>query len=319
MREALLLLVCVCAACGGNFSNGDLEFLNALPVREELASKLPGGEAGAQGVGQRVDRLEVPVPGEPSQLYQETRRSSEEFNAGVYGLLTLLESIRQVPPTQRGPDWRLWGPWLDRAHPGSEVRFAMQREGERFNYGLQLRPARAGEEAWWTLLAGSFQAGGGLRKGEGQLMLDLAAAKARGLEVAGLAHLERLYIGYQTRELPLRVEVLFLPAEGQSTSEVRYAYRELPGGLGEMGFLVADTNVVPGSRLEQVRVSSRWTQERGGVGTLSVTGGDVPAGLTSTQVECWDAALRTTYVARSWDGLQVGDVAACPDVSALGE
>lgn len=317
MRQGVLLLSCLCAACGGNFSNEDLEFFNALPVREELSSKLPGSGAGAQGVRRRVDRLQAPGLGEPSQLYLDTRRASEEFNEGIYGLLTLLEGIRQVPPTAREPERRLWGPWPAQEHPGHEARFAMQRQGAQFDYWLQFRPVRAGEEAWWSLLEGAFQADGGLRKGEGQLSLRLAEARARGLGIGGLAYLDRLDVSYQTRELPLRVEAHFLLAPGQPTSEVRYAYREVTGGLGEMGFLLEDGNVVPGVRLEQLRLASRWTQDRGGVGLLSVTGGDVPRGMTYTQVECWDASFRITYVARSWEGRAIGDPAACPDVSAL--
>jgi hypothetical protein len=57
--------------------------------------------------------------------------------------------------------------------------------------------------------------------------------------------------------------------------------------------------------------------DRGGLGLIQVTGGDVPFGLTYTHVECWDADFRVTYVARSWESKPVGDAKSCPDVSAL--
>ncbi|HEY0093601.1 MAG TPA: hypothetical protein VGB96_04720, partial [Archangium sp.] len=82
----LLLLGCLATACGGNFSNDDLEFLNALPAREDLTAKLPGSEAGvsAGGLRQRVAALAV---GDPSTLYEDTHRASTAFNGGLDGLL----------------------------------------------------------------------------------------------------------------------------------------------------------------------------------------------------------------------------------------
>jgi hypothetical protein len=312
----LLLLGCLATACGGNFSNDDLEFLNALPAREDLSSKLPGAESSvsAGSLRQRSDPLTL---GEGSRLYADTRKASDEFNKGLDGLLTLLEAIRDLPPTRREPERRTWGPWPDRRHPGHELRFVMTREAERFDYQLQFRPERSGEEAWWTLVDGSFLAGGGLRKGEGTVKLLLAEARAHGFNVGGLAALERLDIGYQTRALPIGVEMHFVPVFPLVTPEVRYAYREIPGGLGEMRFLLEDADVISGGQKEDLSIVSRWTRERGGVGRITVTGGDVPAGSTATHVECWDASFRVTYVKRSWETTVVGDASACPDVSEL--
>jgi hypothetical protein len=285
MRYGLLLLGCLATACGGNLSNDDLEFLNALPAREDLAAKLPGAEASASSreIRSRVDRLELPALGTPSQTYLETRRVSEEFNTALDGLLALLEAIRQLPPTQREPDRRLWGP-MSSDQPGQEVRFLMERHAEQFAYRLQVRRAGAGEEAWWSLIEGTFQAGRGLRRGAGQVSLRLAPAKARGLDVGELAYLDRLDFNYQTHSPPIQVEALLVPAAGQSTTEVRHAYRELPGSLGEMGFMLASRDLVRGDALEELHILSRWTRERG-VGVVTVRGGDLPTGVSATQVE----------------------------------
>jgi hypothetical protein len=312
----LLLLGCLAAACGGNLSNDDLEFLNALPAREDLASKLPGGASSVSAGGPR-QRTQLLSLGEPSQLYADTSKASDDFNGGMDGLLILLEEIRKLPPTTREPDLRVWGPWQDKDHPGHEVRFVMKREAERFDYGLQYRPVGSGEEAWWSALEGSFRADGGLRKGEGAVRLLIAETKAHGFNVGGLAGLDRLDIGYQTRALPIRVQMRFVPTSPQTASEILYAYREIPGGLGEMGFLLQDVDVIPGTRREDLAIVSRWTRDRGGVGVIAVTGGDVPAGYTATQVECWDAGFRVTYLKRSWETAVVGNASACPDVSAL--
>ena len=309
-----LLLACLAAACGGNFSNDDLEFLNALPVREDLSAKLPETGTSAEGDGPRL--LDALAEGSPSPLYADTRRASSNFNAGLDRLLALLESIRALPPTSRAPDLRVWGPWPDAEHPRHEVRFVMRREDTRFDYALQYRPRGADEEAWWSALEGSFLAEGGLRRGEGELRLLVAALRGRGFAQVDFAAYERLDITYQTRVLPLDVRMRFVPVAG--AAEVRYSYRELPGGLAEMTFFLADTQVLPGPGREDVAITSRWTREQGGVGRVTVTGGDVAPGVTASQVECWDAAFRVTYLRRSWDPGVVGRLAACPDVSALG-
>ncbi|MCY1079914.1 hypothetical protein [Archangium lansingense] len=316
MRTCWLLLLGCLAACGGNFSNDDLEFLNALPTREDLSSKLPGssGAVSEGGLHQRSDALAV---GEPSQLYRDTREASDAFNSGMDGLLTLLEEIRKLPPTTREPEVRVWGPWPDSNHPGHEVRFAMQRQPDRFNYVLQYRREGSGEEGWWSAVEGAFQPDGGLRKGTGAVRLLVKETKDHGFEVGGLANLDLLEIVYQTRALPITVQMRFVPALPQPASELLYAYREIPGGLGEMGFLLEDTDILPGTQKEDLAIISRWTKDRGGVGIIAVTGGDVPAGFTATQVECWDASFRITYMKRSWETAVVGRASACPDVSAL--
>jgi hypothetical protein len=316
MRHCWLLLLGCLAACGGNFSNDDLEFLNALPTREDLASELPGssGTVSEGGLRRRSDALAV---GDPSELYRDTRAASDTFNGGMDGLLTLLERIRELPPTTRAPELRVWGPWPDPDHPGYDVRFAMKREPGSFIYLLQYRTQGSGEEGWWSAIEGTFQPDGGLREGTGAVRVLVKQTKAHGFDARGLADLDLLEIVYQTRALPITVRMRFVPSSPETASELLYGYRELPGGLGEMGFLLEDTDILPGTKKEDLAIISRWTKDRGGVGIISVTGGDVPAGFTATQVECWDASFRVTYLKRSWETAVVGSASACPDVSAL--
>ncbi|WP_375772457.1 hypothetical protein NR798_16730 [Archangium gephyra] len=314
----LLLLGCLATACGGNFSNDDLEFLNALPSREDLASKLPAS-SGAVSEGALRQRSDALAVGEPSQLYRDTREASDAFNTGLDGLLTLLEELRQLPPTTRAPEVRVWGPWADPKHPGHEVRFAIKREPDSFTYLLQYRPRGSGEDGWWSAIEGTFQPDGGLRKGTGAVRILIQQTKAHGFDAGKLAGLDLLEIVYQTRALPITVRMRFVLASPPPAPELLYAYRELPGGLGEMGFLLEDTDLLPGTQKEDLAIISRWTKDQGGVGVISVTGGDVPAGFTATQVECWDASFRITYMKRSWETAVVGNASECPDVSGLEE
>jgi hypothetical protein len=313
MRRSWPALLCLLAACGGNLSNEDLEYLNALPTREALASKLTeSGARSGSGLAVRKDRLSL---GEPSQLFSDTRKASMDFNAGVDGLLTLLENIRTVPPTRRELNRRLWGPWPDRKHPGNDVRFVMDRDGDFFHYRLEFKPSKDGDDAWWAFLEGSFKADAGIRKGEGELHLFIEAALARGLNVGALRGLKALDLGYQTRQPPLRVEMILTTSPPAVPPEIRYTYRELPGGFGEMTFLLKDTDVVPGGLREDVEITSRWTPDRGGVGTYEIKEGDLKG---ANYRECWDAQGLVTYAKRSWELFGIGLASDCPDVTGFG-
>ncbi|WP_224368371.1 hypothetical protein [Hyalangium versicolor] len=314
MRNVWPALLCLLAACGGNISNEDLEYLNALPTREVLASKLPGsGTNSGSGLAQRQDRL---VVGELSPIFRDTQKTSAEFNGGLDVLLSTLENIRTVPPTTREPDRRTWGPYRDNQHPGNDVRFVMTRDGDFFDYHLQYKPTKGGEADWWSFLEGSFNASAGIRIGEGELHLFVADAMSHGLDVNDLNGLTRLDIGYQNKDLPTRVEMIFTapPTLPSSPLEVRFNYRELPGGFGELRFLEKAIDAVPGGLLEDVEITSRWTPDRGGVGTFEIRAGDL---MGASYKECWDAQNKVTFAKSSWELFGIGLQSSCTDVSGF--
>jgi hypothetical protein len=316
MRTLWPVLLCALAACGGNFSNEDLEYLNALPTRDALASKLPGSSGSSTGGGltQRQDRLSV---GDTSQLYLDTQRASTDFNNGLDNLLSLLENIRTVPPTTREQGRRTWGPYPDSGHPGNVLRFVMERDGDFFGYRLQFKPSAAAEEAWWSFLEGSFKADAGIRRGEGELHLFISEALARGLDVGDLRGLQQLDIGYQNKTLPTRVEMIFsTPPTLPSTPPpgISYTYRELPAGFGEMRFLLQGTDVVLGGLKEDVEITTRWTPDHGGVSTFVILKGDL---MGASYKECWDSQYKLTFAKRSWELFGVGLASSCTDVSGF--
>lgn len=316
-----LAMACLClaaAACGGDFSNDDLEFLNALPRREDLAAKLPASSQGRTGGGltARKDGLVVNL-GEVSELATDTDQTGRNFNGAVDGLLTLLENIRDTAPSTREPDRRVWGPFRDKEHRGFDVRFVMVRQEPRFDYQLEYRRTGEGDDAWWALLSGTFEADAGIRKGVGALHLDVKRAEQEDFATGDLATLDRLDISYQTKALPTWVEMVFTP-RGGLTEATRYTYREAEGSLGEMKFRLPATDVVAGGKLEDVELTTRWAPDGRGMGVLRVLAGDIQG---AQYTECWNALGRVTFIARSWDFFNPtdGDRATCPDFSALDE
>lgn len=308
----LLPLLLLAAACG-DYSNEDLVFRLALPERAQLEAALP-----------ETPQAQALTVGLHSDIAMHTRGAVAAFNGALDALLAGVERVRELPPTRRAPGRREWGPWPDRAHPGWEARFVMERDGERFDYRLEYRPARAGEDAWFALLVGGFlahpEAGGaadGLR-GEGELHLLVADARERGLWLAGLGSLATLDVGYRTHAPPTRVE-LHLVAEpgplGAPAPEVVYAHRALAEGPSEMRFKVLNVDVTADGVLEDLVITSRWTREGAGRASVLLEGGNQGG---AEVVECWDAAERTVYERKSWDPFGAsGRQADCPDVSAL--
>ncbi|GHG82687.1 hypothetical protein [Comamonas sp. JC664] len=317
MRHLPVLCLCLAlAACGGDFSNDDLEFLNALPRREDLAAKLPQKGQGRSGGGltTRAAGLVVRL-GETSELMGDTEETGRAFNAGVDALLSLLEDIRSLPPTTREPDRREWGPYRAPNHPGFDVRFVMTREASSFDYRLEYRRTGGGEAGWWAFLSGTFEADAGIRKGVGSLHLDVERSEQEGLPASDLRTLRRLGIQYQTKALPTRVELTFTPRDGAFPVS-RYTYREAQGSLGEMHFLLPGQDLVPGGLLEDLSLTTRWAPDGRGMAVLDVVSGDIRG---AKYTECWDAQGRVTFTARSWDFFNPteGERSTCPDFSAL--
>ncbi|RJS19311.1 hypothetical protein DRW03_23470 [Corallococcus sp. H22C18031201] len=317
MRTLAPALLCLfAAACGGDFSNEDLEFLNALPQREDLAARLPSSkEVTGNGTETRKDALGLQLLGDLSELAGDTFKQGTQFNQSVDALLTLLEAIRSRQPTVREPHRRVWGPFSDKDRRGNDVRFVMERDADAFTYSLQYRPSGTGDDQWWTFLPGRFQANGGIRKGEGSVALDLKEARAHGFLLRDMALMDRLDIGYQTKALPTRVELAFT-AVGRTQPGTRYTYRAVPNGPGEMVFRLADTDLVPGGLRETLDLTSRWAPDGRGMVSVDIVEGDAKG---AKYTECWDISAHTTFIQRNWDWFNPpeGDPKSCPDFSEL--
>src|SRR4051812_5700159 len=107
MRSACssLALLLACAACG-SLSNEDIAFLSALPRKEDLHVQVP-----LQSAAQAACAL-----GDASD-WRKAKTTGDDINSAVDGVLALLDAVRTIPPSQRKPDLRVWGPFPDDKHP----------------------------------------------------------------------------------------------------------------------------------------------------------------------------------------------------------
>lgn len=298
---------------GGNWSNKDLEFLNALPAKEDLMAKLPsdslqsGLSASGSGLGTRRDGL----AGERSRLYEDSRRASNTFNQALDGLLAIIEAVRRLPPSLReGDSLRLWGPFPSRENPGFQARLVMVREDERA-FGYRIEFQRQGSGEWFGLIAGGFLSSGGVRKGVGWLRLSGAEARLHELPDPGLREMDFFDASYSTESWPLYVRLSARSVAGES---VEYEYRENEDQSGRMGFRL--TKDVTGSplTLEKLLARSAWRPGGEGRGELLIQAGDLAGAYYR---ECWDERFLTTWSHDFLGNLSGTESESCRALGAL--
>jgi hypothetical protein len=296
----------VIVGCGGNWSNKDLEFLNALPTREQLSSKLPTGTGkGLSGEGTRRDGLSV---GEPSKMYADTKGASSQFNGILEFVIGVIEVVRALPATTRTADSRTWGPWPDRENAGFEFQVVIKQiDAENFGYVFQHRPTGG---AFFDTVTGSFKATASLRKGEGLLTIHCKQAAASLPSAVAFKPLDKIEIGYFTESFPTRVEMVFAIAAGQPSllSSIGYTYREQENKSGLIHFAVRTSS----PDITVYDAVSFWLASGVGTATSTVTEGNFKG---ATQTECWDSAFNLTFAKQTWPGgVEVGEKSSCVSV-----
>ena len=295
------------AACGGNYSNEDVEFLNALPHKTELESNLtPPPDGGTPALlGEQpllvVRRAESQLAvGDVSAFALATEGASQGFNQFLFSALDLLEAVTQLPPSQRSAGERTWGPFPDDKHPGYQVRLVMQRTDTQFTYQVEVQPVGASD--WLAILAGEFRATSGLRKGQGDLHLFIAKAQTAGYSMNADPNVDTIDASYRT-DVPPTVVTLTVSAVGNPVPVFAYQYAGQADGSGQMGFALVDS-----ANQNALEAVGRWTSSGSGRGDAVVISG---AQVGATWTECWDAANEVVYSFPSWSPPAVGDPAQC--------
>lgn len=311
----LLLLLCVLGvtACGGSWSNRNLEFVAALPSRAALASNLPSSGSSAQPLSSRRDGLNA---GEPSQAYADTRKANADFNGLLDFFLGVLDSVRAVPPTSRSGESRTWGPFVAKDNPGFEFQLiiALVSTDPRDTYAWKLQARRLGTPTFFDVVKGAFQASAEtVRKGMGQIEVPVKDFRDQLQVDSTFKGIDSISLGYFTAGFPTTSTLAFTFSPGNTSgfSSLGYAARRAEDGSGAMGFSLksADANI---SRLDLV---SKWRADGAGV-TVSTVGEGNYRG--ATRVECWNTAFKVTYFKESWPGGQEsGAQADCVSVEGL--
>ncbi|MBL8920818.1 MAG: hypothetical protein JNJ54_18280 [Myxococcaceae bacterium] len=312
MRSSTLLSVLLFTACGGTWSNRDLEFAAALPSRAELSSKLPTSASSAQPLTRR-DGLNA---GDPSQAYADTKKAVTDFNGLLDFFLGVVDSVRSVSPTSRSGDSRTWGPFAAKDAPGFQfqVTIALVSSDPQETFGWKLQARKLGEQAWLDVVRGTFQASAEtVRKGMGQIEVPVKEFRDQLKIDPAFAQLDSIVIGYVTNANPKLSTMTFTFAAGNpgGFSSAGYASRQADDGSGAMGFSLKtlDPNT---SRLDIV---SRWRTTGAGVAIATVAEGNYRG---ATRIECWDTSFKVVFFKETWPGGQESGVqSACVSIEGL--
>jgi hypothetical protein len=312
---SLVTLVLAAQVLGcGNYSNEDLEFMNAVPEGGQLAVNIPARTSAVTLV-------------EEAELARTTHNVTATLNGIVDGMAKIVDGVRSASPTSRASDRRTWGPFpADQSqHPGWWVRMIVERVASaadpqqlQFHYQLAFHHEGAADTDWPLFLDGTFQAGGTARRGLGAFDITTATLRAEGFDPM-FGMVDHLHAAYDTESDPLFVEmqVTNLPdaTMASAPTAVTYSYQGAADGRGQMTFGLSG-NLVVGPALEQVTVTSQWLASGEGRASLTITSGD-GAGLMQT--ECWDRLFIPTYNAKPWAAAEnVGlDPSVCPSIPAL--
>lgn len=312
MRSTILLSVSMLTACGGSWSNRDLEFAAALPQRDALTSKLPTSASSGQPLS-RSDGLNA---GEPSRAYADTKDAAKTFNDILGFFLGVVETVRKVPPTSRTTNSRTWGPFSAQDNPGFQfqVVIALTATEPKDTFGWKVQARKLGTQDWLDLVRGNFQATETVLKGRGQFEVPVKEFKSQiPITDEKLAALDQVVIGYVTDADPSlsSMTFTFAPGNPELLSAGGYQARQKADGSGAMGFVIKSTNPMT-SRLDIV---SKWRGDGAGVSVATVSEGTYSG---ATRIECWNAAFKVSYFRETWPGGQESGVATdCVSVEGL--
>ena len=303
----LVLVLALAAGCG-NYSNEDLEFMNAMPATEELSAEIPARSA-----------LTV---GNEAELAKQTHNVVKVFNGLMFEMLGLVDLIRSFPPSERGPNMRSWGP-VREDKPSQRAwqwRFVVERTAPKtFAYELLLsRIAEPNTE--WPLLTGEFTSAEGARRGVGSFTMATDTLRAQGFPFDdGGLKIRSIDVEYATAELPIMVHMELLtypdPADTSMWVTTMYDYGAQENGQGALRFSISG-NLDPATpAIETLTVTSRWLPTGEGRAEARIELGD---GIGATETQCWGPDFNPTYTDKPWaptpdapDEDDFGDVTAC--------
>lgn len=307
MKRALVLIALALTGCG-NWSNADLEFLNALPTKETLEAQLKGTSGQMlRGAGTKQQPLfdeNHPLNvGDPSTAYSHTRDTANDFNGIISFVVDIVSFIETVPPTKRTSDSRIWGPYPDDKHPGNEWRVTINKvDMGHFTYAFECHSTST---QFATVISGDAKPTPNLHRGIGtiNLFFQLAHDNCAG----DPTNADSATIDYDTSKYPTAVEVRAVASQDAGTITVDYSEAQ-DNASGTLSFSLDPTVPLEDGGISEIQANSYWLPDGSGKQVGQVTKGT----LTGTNgIECWDSSQAVTYQ-KWWDGTEHGDATKCP-------
>jgi len=271
-----VILLSLAAACG-NLSNDDVAFLEALPSKDALHVQVPAQTAQPQC-----------LLGE-AQVWLSAKPTSDNINAGVDGILALVDVIRGIAPTTRQADTRTWGPWPDHDHPGLTIRVTMSRtrdaSGVPQSYSYVFAESKGGD--FLAVLDGTFE-GAQAANGRGTLTLHFDNAHTLGTAKPTDPDAPALF-AYDLSGNPRTLEMNLTAQAGLGLQQFDYSFAGYTDGHGLFHF------AFPDAKGNLFTVTASFTALGAGKAEVGFTTAP-PFSFSGSLSECWDAAACLSYV-----------------------
>jgi hypothetical protein len=335
-RMLPLLAVCLPAlalvpACG---LGQDDEFRDGVPTSDAVALKVPAGQSTTQGAlsaGTSADgtvTVRGALLGDQADLYKTTREVTSVINGGTLGVLTLVHTIVQFPPTDVSTDTAVWGPHSEPLSPNAWRLTVTRVAPGSFDYILAAKPKLAADSAFLSILSGHHNIVAGVHGraieglGNGTFSVDWDAAQMlpEHDKIVGKADFTYARASFTSTA---SIGVVFTGVKDDNSTELYnadYQYAATPGAGGDFQY-ATHRDVLPGpgptgSARELFTIHSRWLETGAGRADVQISGGESPSPSPVVN-ECWDASFASTFKNTSYDPTQTwGLESSCSFASA---
>ena len=339
----IILVLCIGLLCGscGDYSNvplkddllkQDAEFLGAVPSKSALEMRIAENQPRCdddckQGVLQ-VQPFEL---GDRAHYLDFAVRLTTAYNQSIFGFLDMVDWLTHlVPPSFREHDRRDWGPFRSDENQDVEVRFVMRKNAQEskaeYDLYFQMRwfkATQARDEAWKDCVFGQVSPMIGVRRGKGELTIDLGKCS----EFNNIGEQGSAFVEYDTTldaqnpsgKTQMKIDFAKFLGKEEASEEAKpltasYNYAEASDFSGRFEFSGLQ-DIVEGNpafpHQEEYRMIVLWNNERAGTAEVTLSKGDLGAQLIRVD-ECWDESLSRVFYEESHDpNTKEGDPADC--------
>jgi hypothetical protein len=269
MTSRSVVAAALVAACG-NYSDVDIEFIEAIPTSSQIHLSLPS-PSGGQALCATAE----------SDAFTSAQTEGGEINQGIGDMLDLVDLVRTVAPTKRETGERIWGPFADTTHSGFRDMITMQQVDGGYSYDFEIQPDGASD--WTPIITGQFN-GGTAATGSGEIILHFDNAAALGINKP-TDPTQPFDVSYDLGANPQTID-LSLAGAGLQLLAADYSYQLYADGHGEFAFEIIENGD-----------TATWTVDFQASGAGEGTAVFQLASGGSVQiVECWDATACLDYV-----------------------
>jgi hypothetical protein len=304
---------------GCTLTTGDAsQFKEPIPQQTDVALGLPHAGSATSGQAEAMVRIQTNGPTGTgstgySGAYEFTRNMTDMVDLGTGLVLGLVWVIVNLPPTHIDANTAVWGPGQGDALDPIVWRFTATDVGDHeYTYELDGRPKASTSEAdYQAVLTGHGYGKDRPEHRTGWFQVQQDAFNA--LDTARAHDSGSVKVTFDLRAMPYSIAVELKTNDGSGQLADIDVTHDADGGgtVGIKGSLNLDLS--PNGQLETVNGLSRYNGQGAGRSDLQVSGGDVPANLSSvTASECWSSSFLTTYYTDSanWRAT-TGDPSTC--------